>query len=297
MRTTPGPRTGPRTLRHSYGPASAQAGELYLPPGGGPHPVVVLVHGGFWAAIFDRTQTAPLAEHLAGRGYAVWNIGYRGVGEPGGGWPGTLLDTAAAVDALADLAPYGLDLERVVAVGHSAGGHLACWSAARGRLPAGAVGAGPRVRVRAAVSVAGVVDLRAGHAHRVGAVLADRTAAPPPDAPVPGRRHLAREVLPLMRAGAVAALLGGGPEEVPGRYGAADPAGLLPSGAAQLLVHGTADAFVPVGVSRGYARAARAAGDRVDLVELPGGGHFDVLDPAGAAWRTVVERLPGLAAG
>ena len=122
-----------------YGPAPSQVAELFLPKGKGPHPVVVLLHGGCFLQQFEGfAQTSGLAADLAGRGYAVWNVEYRKLGEPGAGYPGTFQDVATAVDRLRTEAPkYGLDLHRVVAVGHSAGGHLALWAASRGKLPAG----------------------------------------------------------------------------------------------------------------------------------------------------------------
>ncbi len=159
------------SARFRYGPGPSQVAELHLPQSR-PCPVVVLVHGGFWRVPYGRPLMAPLARGLAARGFAAWNIGYRRVGERGGGWPGTFADAAAAVDALADLArEHGLDLDRVASVGHSAGGHLALWTAARPGLPDGApgapsrswgggprrcrrVGAGPLVRVSAAVALA-----------------------------------------------------------------------------------------------------------------------------------------------
>ena len=246
----------------AYGAHPEAVGNLHLPAReGGPWPVVVLVHGGFWRARWDRTTLTPLACDLAARGYAAWNVEYRRVGQEGGGWPGTLADAAAAVDHLAALEE--VDAGRAVAVGHSAGGHLALWLAGRPRLPAGAPGAAPAVRLRAAVSLAGVADLE--RAQRAG--LGD---------------------------GAVADLLGGGPDDVPGRYAVASPAALLPLGAPHVLVHGALDEVVPPEQSRRYAEAARAAGDDVELVELPESDHFDVIDPDGDAWAAVVERLPRL---
>ncbi len=110
-----------------YGDAPSQVADLHLPAGAGPHPVVVLVHGGFWRSSYDRTLMAPLAAELASNGYAAWNIEYRRVGEDGGGWPGLFTDVAAAVDALATVPE--VDPARVVSCGHSAGGHLALWIA------------------------------------------------------------------------------------------------------------------------------------------------------------------------
>jgi acetyl esterase/lipase len=234
----------------AYGPHPEQVANLHLPATeGGPWPVVVLVHGGFWRRRWDRTTATPLARDLAARGFAAWNLEYRRTG-----WPTTLLDVAAGIDALAQ--QDALDLDRVVAVGHSAGGQLALWAAAR-------PGAEARVRMRGAVSLAGVLDLVAGARANLG-------------------------------DGACQAFLGGEPADVPERYAEASPAARLPLGLPQVLVHGSADEVVPPSQSRDYAAAARAAGDEVELVEPEGADHFDVVEPAHAAWLVVVDRLPAL---
>lgn len=245
----------PRARRIAYGDHVDQVGDLHLPAGDGPWPTVVLVHGGFWRLPWGLALMTPLARDLAGRGLAAWNIEYRRVGQAGGGWPGTLEDVAAAADAVAGL--DGVDATRVVTVGHSAGGHLALWLAARHRISPGAPGADPRVRPWAAVSQAGVADLAGGAAARLG-------------------------------SGACEALLGGSPADVPERYAAASPLALLPLGVPQLLVHGDRDEAVPVGQSRAYATAARAAGDAVDLVELADVNHLDLIEPEHPAWAAVV---------
>src|SRR6266516_7793120 len=125
-----------RIVRLSYGPETLQFGELHLPTGSGPFPTVILIHGGFWRNPYGYTLMTSLAEDLAARGIAVWNIDYRRIGDIGGGWPNTFLDVAKATDFLRSLAPtYALDINRVVTVGHSAGGHLALWLAARPHIP------------------------------------------------------------------------------------------------------------------------------------------------------------------
>jgi acetyl esterase/lipase len=251
----------PPARQIAYGDQPDQVGNLHLPAGEGPWPTVALIHGGFWKWGWDRTLMTPLAHDLARRGYAVWNIEYRRVGQAGGGWPGTLEDAAAAIDHLAAIEQ--VDLSRVVTVGHSAGGHLAAWLAGRHRLPAGAPGAAPHVRPRAAVSQAGVVDLVRGDADDLG-------------------------------SGACAALLGGSADEVPDRYGVASPAALLPLRLPILLVHGSRDADVPPSQSRDYAEAARLAGDSVELVELDGADHFDVIDIEHEAWTVALAWLDRL---
>lgn len=234
----------------AYGPHPDQVANLHLPAeDGGPWPAVVLVHGGFWRQRWDRTTTTPLARDLAARGYAAWNLEYRRAE-----WPVTLLDVAAGIDALAE--QDTVDLDRVVVVGHSAGGQLALWAAARPARES-------PFRLRAAVSLAGVLDLVAGARENLG-------------------------------DGACQAFVGGQPEEVAERYAIASPAARLPLGVPQLLVHGPDDDIVPPSQSRDYAAAARAAGDEVELVEPAGAGHFEVIEPTHAAWLEVPGRLPGL---
>src|SRR5437764_7356894 len=160
-----------RLLRLAYGPEPLQFGDLYLPDTPGLHPTVILIHGGYWRARYGLDLMTGLAQDLVTRGYATWNIEYRRVGDPGGGWPGTLLDAAIATDYLRILAPsHGLDLQRVVPIGHSAGGHLALWLAARPRIPhtsplaASQLGSGKEeistsLELAGAISLAGVVDL------------------------------------------------------------------------------------------------------------------------------------------
>jgi acetyl esterase/lipase len=221
-----------------------------------------VIHGGYWRARYDRTLMTGLCEDLASRGSASWNVEYRRVGN-GGGWPETFEDVAAAIDLLAELdAP--LDLARVGAVGHSAGGQLALWAAARGTLPAGAPGAEPRVRVRAVVSQAGVADLR------LAAELA------PSDEPT-------------------RALLGCGPDEEPQRYSLASPRQRVPLGVEQLVLHGDRDETVSMRIAESYAAAAAATGDSCELRVLPGTGHFEHIDASSEAWAMardwLLERL------
>ena len=238
-------------MRHRYGVLPDQFADLSVPAGGGPFPVAVLLHGGFWRERHTLELMEPLARDLVGRGWAPWNVEFRRVGEvSGGGYPLTLEDVAAGIDLLAALdAP--LDLDRVVAIGHSAGGQLGLWAAAR---------RDPAVRPAAVAAQAGVLDLRA----------AERD----PDG-----------------EGAIAIFLGGPAAEVPERYADASPIERLPIGVPQLLVHGDADVRVPVDTSRRYAEAARVAGDEVELVVRPGEDHFVHLDPAGGAWADVVRWL------
>jgi acetyl esterase/lipase len=239
-------------MRHRYGSHFHQFGDLLLPREAlGPLPVAVLLHGGFWREQHSLDLDDGLARDLAGRGWAAWNVEYRRVGEvSGGGYPVTLEDVAAAIDFVAEL-DAALDLARVVAIGHSAGGQLALWAAAR---------PGARVPLAGVVAQAGVTDLRA----------AERD----PD----GEE-------------AIAKFLGGYAADVPERYADASPIERLPIGVPQLLVHGTDDVRVPVDMSRRYAEAARAAGDEVELVVRPGEDHFVHLDPGGGAWADVVRWL------
>lgn len=252
-----------RSDRQRYGSGRAQFGVLHLPEGDGPWPVAVVLHGGFWRARYRLGLMDGICHDLVRRRWAAWNLEYRRVGLlSGGGWPETFLDVAAGTDALVDLAErFPLDLARVATVGHSAGGHLAVWTAARHRVPEGAPGARPRVRPVSAISLAGVLDLTAAAGDDLG-------------------------------GSAVTRLVGGSPDRVPERYAVASPSALLPIGVRQVLVHGVEDRIVPIAVSRTHAERARAAGDDCELVALAGVGHFEVIDPAHHAWRAAAERLP-----
>lgn len=247
-----------------YGTDASQLGELHLPRGDGPHPTVVLVHGGSWRKQYGRAVMRAVASAFVRRGYAAWNVEYRRVGA-GGGWPQTFDDVAAAIDMLDGL-HQSLDLDRVDVLGHSAGGHLALWAAGRAALPDGAPGTlagAPRVAIRRVISLAGVCDLTGAYREWNG--------------------------------GAVRALMGASPQQQPERYAIADPLRRVPLSMPALLVHGVLDETVSVQLSRDYAAAARAAGGAVELVEIdgPAGSHRAFVDPDAAAWAPVWRWLQG----
>jgi len=238
-----------------YGDHPDQVANLHLPAGEDrPWPCVVLLHGGFWRMGWDRTLMTSLAIDLARRGLACWNVEYRRVGQEGGGWPGTFEDVAAAIDLLAERDE--IDPSRVATCGHSAGGHLALWLAARNGLADGAPGGRPRIRPVLAVAQAGVCDLEQGWSDTLG--------------------H-----------GAVEGLLHVSPQDAPARYATTSPAALAPLGVPQLLVHGTEDDIVPV--SQSLLHAVRDP--EAEVVEVHGADHFDVIDPGHASWQLVAERL------
>jgi acetyl esterase/lipase len=247
---------------YRYGEDPAQFGELWLPDGPAAGTVVV-IHGGFWRARYDLSLGRPLAADLAARGYAAWNLEYRRAGARGG-WPGTFADVAAGIDLLATLPA---DTSRVVAIGHSAGGHLAAWAAGRAQLPPGAPGAPAG---RAFVAVTGVI------AQAGVLALAD----------------CARE-----RAGGTAALdlMGGGPGELPAEYRLADPIAAVPVPAPVVCLHSRRDANVPYSYSERYVAAATTAGGRATLTETRG-DHFTLIDPGSADWAAAIAALPALLA-
>lgn len=204
-----------------------------------------------------------LCHDLAARGIPAWNIEYRRVGQ-GGGWPMSLIDVGAATDLLDLLSSrHPLDLARLFAIGHSAGGHLALWTAARHRLRRGAPGSDPVVRPQSVLVLAGISDLREGF--RQGTC-----------------DH------------AVYELLGGPPDELADRYAHASPAELVPLGVPQVLAHGSADADVDPSITDAYAERARAAGDSVTEVRLDGFDHFDVIDPKSAIWQAALDAVSAL---
>lgn len=253
-------------IRLTYGDGPFQFGDLYIPEDKKLHPVVILIHGGFWRSAYDLSLMTKLAQDLVARGIAAWNIEYRRVGNSGGGWPGTFLDVAQATDYLMTIADtYNLDLQRILAVGHSAGGHLALWLGARGKLPSNCelASSDTPLALSGALSLAGAMDLE--QVWQLG-----------------------------LGNDAVVELLDGSPDEVPERYTMASPVAYLPLGMPQVLLHGTEDDRVPLIVSQEYADRARSAGDTVKLIKLVGGNHFVVIDQTSTAWSRTVEEIKKL---
>lgn len=252
------PRAEPSaTIR--YGEDRMQVVDLWLPEGGGPHPVVLMVHGGCWQTeIADRRFMTWIAEDLRRRGIAVWNIDYRGVDRDGGGYPGTFLDAAAAADALRQHAPrYRLDVSPLVAVGHSAGGHLALWLAARPRLPAGSPLRTPDpIPIRTVISLGGLPDLE--------------EAARPPGS------GCGIEVVRRLTGG---------------RFDDTSVPRLAPLGVRQVLINGLQDRIIPTAYAEGYAAPMRVAGDDVTVRMIDRTGHVELISPGTAAWAAAVEEI------
>ena len=249
---------------HYYGEDSLHYGELYVPEGKGPHPVVVMVHGGCWLAEFDMNHMRALANAMRDEGYAVWNIEYRRVGHPGGGWPGTFLDVAAATDHLKKLAKnYPLDMDQVVAVGHSAGGHLALWLAIRHKLTRES-----DIYTRNPLPLKGVLALEPGttlksiHHNRICGHVID-------------------------------GLMGGSPEQVPDHYRDAAPMEQIPLGLPHTILVGWLSGFGLPGST--YFYTAQEAGDKqVKIVEAPESGHFEMINPDTSTWPIVLKALQDL---
>lgn len=261
------------TRQIAYGDDPSQIAELWLPAGPGPHPVVLMVHGGCWQArIANLHLMSYLAEDLRRRGIAVWNIEYRGVDQPGGGYPGTFQDVARAADALrAAAAADNLDLKHVVAVGHSAGGHLVFWLLARGKLPASSpLHTADPLPISAAVSLGGLPDLAEDRGMAGDAGCGVR--------PVDGMTGAATG-----RQGDV--------------YADTSPAALLPLGARQLMIQGELDPVSPPFVAADYVAKAKARGEKVRAIVIPASGHVELIAPRSAAWAREVAEIQALLRG
>ncbi|MEU3703098.1 alpha/beta hydrolase [Streptomyces anulatus] len=271
----------------AYGDHSDQVVDFYAPRDGRTGaPLVVLLHGGAWRAPYDRAHVSPLADFLARRGFAVASVEYRRGGDDipqqrdgadstrasasdpvAGRWPETFDDVAAAMDAMPVLAARelpGADVRRIVVTGHSAGGHLALWAAARHVLPEGSPW-----RLPAPPPLRGVVALAPIADFKVAAELG-------------------------VCSGAVTQLLGG-KADFEDRAAQADPGVLLPTGIATAIVQGVEDIVVPQAVSEAYVDAAARSGEMVGLTLLGGVGHFPLIDPAADACAVVAEEITQLA--
>jgi acetyl esterase/lipase len=249
----------PSPQRHRYGSDPSQFADLHLPARRRRPGIVALLHGGWWGPRFGAGNLHGVAADLARRGWVTWNIEYRRLGL-GGGYPSTLEDAAAAIDHLATLSD--VNTGRVVAIGHSAGGHLATWAAGRAKLAAGAPGAQPVIEIAGVISLAGVLDLAAAAREKLG-------------------------------NGAAIELMGGAPDELPERYAVADPLGQVPIPAAVRCVHAQADDRVPFAQSVAYVAAARAAGQDARLLQADG-DHFSVADTCAPTWPVVIKALEEL---
>lgn len=260
LESLPLPESGERI---AYGSDAQQFGELRVPAGEGPFPVVVLIHGGCWLADFDYRHATRVAAALVHEGYAVWTIEYRRLGN-GGGWPQTFLDVARAADHLQVLArERPLDLQRVITVGHSAGGQLALWLAGRHKLPRGSELYAPQpLAVRGVVGLAPITDLES---YRIG----------PPDS----------------CNASVDVLLGGSPQRRARRYAQTSPRALLPLGVPQWLVYGEHDRIVTPTSIGSYVHDALSRGDVVTPLAMPEAGHFELMAPQAPALPLLLQTL------
>ncbi len=256
--------------RIPYGEHPLQFGDLWLPAGDGPFPVAIVIHGGCWQAQYGLEPVSGLAAAVSGDGIAAWSIEFRRVGDAGGGWPGTFKDVALGADFVRELGKrYPLDLGRVVAVGHSSGGHLAAWLAARSHLSADSILYSPEpIDLSGVVALAGVPDMRDAVDGKLRTHGDDCHAAN-------------------------VTVMGGTPSEVPLHYQWGSPIQMLPSGVPQHNVVGRNDNPVRLEQIRRYTLAAREAGDLVNLTVLSKAGHFDVVNPTDAEWPEIRAAILG----
>jgi acetyl esterase/lipase len=256
----------PPPIRKSYGARAEQFGELWLPPGAGPFPIVLLVHGGCWRSTLPGLEfVRSFASACVERGLAVWNVEYRRLGDEGGGYPGTFLDVAAAADFLRELArDHPLDLERVVAVGHSAGGHLALWLAGRPRIAAQSpLRAAEPLGLRHVFCLGGLGDLKAMQAYHSDAVCGPGT-------------------IPLLTGAA---------DRTDDPYSDTSPVNLLPLGVPSTMMVGVYDPALPPFFNAAYRDIATTKGDVVTVVVQPDAGHFDVVAPWTPSGKEVVAAV------
>ena len=225
------------------------------------YPVMVVLHGGGWSQLITLDCIAPFAEALTDFGIATWNIEFRRLGNPEGGYPGTLQDVGAAIDYLRVLAPeYNLDLSRVIVLGHSSGGHLALWAAGRHTIPSTSP-----LYVANPLPIKGVVDF--------GGIANMETA-------YAGGRADMWTFLGVTTT-VEADLL----------YPTVSPYHMLPIGVPTSHFVGSLDAQWRIDGIHQYADEAIALGTEAHVYDTPGANEFDLIDPCGPAWPTIVTEV------
>lgn len=260
---------GKASQRITYGTDPLQFGELWLPKGRGPHPLIVMIHGGCWRADLPGLELQnPLSESLATHGWAVWNIEYRRIGHDGGAYPGTFQDVAKAVDAARDFAKaQHIDLTTVVFMGHSAGGHLAAWAGARAKLPTTSpLWAKDPLLPNTVVTLSGMNDLENFH---------DKGTE---ECGGPG---VIESLVDFKTRGSAG-------------YADTSPTRLLPLDRGQFVISAEFDHIVPPRIGESYGSLAIKAGDPVQVLTIPGAGHFELIDPRSAAWTTLFPLVDAL---
>lgn len=257
-------------VNHTYeriqtGPDSLQFADLWLPEGEGPHPTIILIHGGCWLGMYPGVAlTHPAAEALSAEGLAVWNIEYRRLGQEGGGYPGTFLDVANATDYLREISDeYNLTLETITAMGHSAGGHLASWLAARENISTDSdLYIEDPLSIDKVISLAGINDLKQ---------YAQFGSSPC------GEKSVERLVSLEQRGDAA--------------YSDTSPASLLPYSAQHYEVVAAFDRPVPPFLGRGYWTKVQDAGGDAELILQTDAGHYEMTAPWADEWQEVLRLI------
>ncbi len=259
----------PADYRIPYGNSPLQFGDLRLPNGKGPFPVAIIIHGGCWISTFATIQnTSALADALRDIGIATWNIEYRRIDNEGGGWPGTFEDIAHATDFLRKIADhYSLDLTHLIIIGHSAGGHLALWAAARHQLSSTSPLYMQHPLIpRGVIVLGGIPDLKAFR--QFGENICD--------------------------ADVVGKLLGNSPNQIVTHYKDASPNELLPLGVPQVLIYGSEDESVPAKFGAAYAQSAREKGDHVKFITVQYAAHHEYIVPNSVTWPMLRSAISSL---
>jgi len=251
----------PPDATYTYGDDPNQFGELYLPQASAtPQPVIVLVHGGCYREQYNLKPLGMIAQTLTSEGFAVWNIEYRRTGNDGD-YPNMFLDVAQATDKLKSFSSqHNLDLDNVITVGHSAGGHIALWLAGRHKISQTSDLYIPNpLPIMGIVVLAGMVD--ATHAIENG-----------------------------ICEGGLSVMMGGDPDTVPANYQVADPYALLPLGIPQTHIIGEHDTEMMENAKQ-YIQDATSKGDTVELLIPSDAGHFEIVDVSSKAWQTVRDAI------
>lgn len=252
-------------FRISYGEDPLQFGDLRIPHSVNFPPVAIIIHGGCYLSKYDIKHIGIFAQKVTELGIATWTVEYRRVGDIGGSWPGTFQDIINGTNYLNSIAEeYSLDLNNVIVIGHSSGGHLALWLGSNeAKSPDNLLNVRNLIKLKGILALAASTDLQ--------------------------RRYIDGDCDKVIEK-----LIGGKPSDVPERYLQTSPIEMEPINIPQILIVGTKDREARIEENDEYFNDHKKVIDDIKLIKAKESGHFELIDPTSSVWKIIEESIISL---